>query len=756
MVKRKIKNSTKPSVFKVLSLFVQLVLLKVGSLPILVIRYSLFVIRKLFALSNFSLPQPNRSRGRPRKSPPIIFHLKRFKKYFRTKVPRKIKITLAIGTFLLMFFSYTTLILSTAYLLPSPNKLSSLDKPLTTEFYDRNGKLLYRLYEGRNRTLVTLNEIPKFLIEATIATEDKNFYHHFGFDPVAVVRATYANIVEGRREGASTITQQLIKNSLLSPEKTFQRKFKELILAFWAERVYSKNEILQMYFNETPYGGPTWGIEAAAQTYFGKSTKDLTLSESAFLAGLPASPTEFSPYGSRPELAKDRQTLVLTRMMEEGYITEEERNNAASEELQLKPPINNILAPHFVFFVKDYLSQKYGNRVVSQGGLKVTTTLDLSLQEDVEKIVRESIDSLAGLNVKNGAAMVTDPRTGQILSMVGSRDYYYPGFGNFNAATALRQPGSSIKPITYATAFKKGFSPGNTILDTPVTFKNAWGSPYTPVNYDGTFKGPVSIRTALGSSLNIPAVKLLATVGLDSMIQTARDMGITTFTDTKNYGLSLTLGGGATKMVEMMGVYGTLSQMGTLNPPTPIIKLTDSSGNTLEEYKPSGRNVLEDGIAYLVTDILSDNEARRLAFGPNSLLNIPGIAVKTGTSDNKRDNWTFGYSPDFVVGVWVGNPDNSPMNPQLTSGITGAAPIWNKITKTMLSKYPSTDFTRPSGVSEVIVDGRKDLALSGSVPKSLVRTRKETDKFTFTDAFSVFATSSATEAKDINQVIPNP
>jgi 1A family penicillin-binding protein len=736
VVKQKKVVHSRPSLLKVLSLCVQIVLLKIGQIPFLVIK---------------SLLPTKKSRGRPRKLPFFSFHLRRLRKFVKNRIPRRAKIAFILGTALLIISSYTAFLLTTAYMLPSPTKLSSVDKPLTTEFYDRQGKLLYRLYEGRNRTLVSLDEIPPYLIEATIATEDKNFYKHFGFDPVAVIRATYTNVVENRREGASTITQQLIKNSLLSPEKTFSRKFKELVLAFWAERVYSKNDILQMYFNETPYGGPTWGIEAAAQTYFGKSTRDLDLAESAFLAGLPASPTEFSPYGSKPELAKNRQALVLQRMKEEGYITDEERANALSEELKLQPPVSNILAPHFVFFVKDYLSQKYGNRVVSQGGLKVQTTLDLSVQQEVEKIVKTGVDSLSGLNVKNGAAMVTNPKTGEILAMVGSRDYYYPGFGNFNATNSLRQPGSSIKPVTFATAFKKGFSPGNTILDTPVVFKDNWGNSYSPVNYDGTFRGPVSIRTALGSSLNIPAVKLLATVGVDDMIQTSRDMGITTFTDTKNYGLSLTLGGGATKMVEMMGVYGTLAQMGTYHAPTSILKVVDSSGNILEEYDGGSKPALEPGIAYLVTDILADNKARTPAFGPNSLLNLPGIAVKTGTSDSKRDNWTFGYSPDFVVGVWVGNPDNSPMNQSLTSGITGAAPIWNNITKFMLAKYPSKGFTRPTGIVDSVVDGRKDISLAGSVPKGLVRTKTEADKFTFRDAFSVYATSSATQARDNDQ-----
>ncbi|MDP3758614.1 MAG: transglycosylase domain-containing protein, partial [Candidatus Daviesbacteria bacterium] len=361
----------------------------------------------------------------------------------------------------------------------------------------------------------------------TIAIEDQNFYRHIGIDPVAIFRALDHNLRNNTQEGASTITQQLIKNSLLTPEKSYVRKIKEVILALWAERIYSKEAILQMYFNEAPYGGSNMGIAAASQTYFGKSSSELNLAEAAYLAGLPVSPTEFSPYGSRSDLTKLRQKEVLERMVKEKYITREEADNAFAEELNIKPPVNNILAPHFVMFVRDFLSEKYGPRVVSQGGLKIYTTLDLNLQEIVETIVKEEVDKLKPLNVQNGAALVTDTN-GQILAMVGSKDYHEPNFGNFNVTTSLRQPGSSIKVITYATAFKKGFSPGNTVLDTPVRFNDGVNI-YAPVNYDGVFHGPVSIRTALGSSYNIPAVKMLATVGMDDALKTALDLGITTF-----------------------------------------------------------------------------------------------------------------------------------------------------------------------------------------------------------------------------------
>ncbi len=726
------KTKLKPTLPQIALLLVIFLLIKIGNLPILIVRSSWSIVHRIFA-TKLRFPAIRytlyaiRSPGRPKKQ----------------RIPKKYKIAFLFVILTFSFFLYTYFTIQAARSLPSPQKLI-FSEPLTTEFFDRNNTLLYRLYEGRNRTLVNLNDLPKHLIQATIAIEDKNFYSHPGFDLQAILRAAINNFRQKQQQGASTITQQLIKNTMLTPEKSFSRKLKEIFLAFWAERIYSKTEILQMYFNEAPYGGPAWGIEAAAETYFGKSAHDLTLAESAFLAGLPVSPTEFSPYGTRPELAKARQQQVLERMKEDKYITQKQADEAFSEELALLPRSNNIKAPHFVMFVRDLLAQKYGPRVVSQGGLKIYTTLDLNLQEKVEEIVKNEISSLSYLNVQNGAAMITDAQTGEILAMVGSKDYHTPGFGNFNVTTALRQPGSSIKPITYATAFKKGYSPANTILDIPVSFKDG-AKNYVPVNYDGKYHGPVSIRQALGSSYNVPAVKMLATVGIEDMVQTALDLGISTFNDISRFGLSLTLGGGEVKMIDMMGVYASFSQMGRQITPTPIIKVTDSSGNVLDEYTNYSKSVLEPAVAYLITDILKDNRARTPAFGQSSLLNIPGyeVAVKTGTSDNKRDNWTFGYTPKFVVGVWVGNNDNSPMNPALSSGVTGAAPIWNKIMHTLLDGTQNLAFVKPAGVIEVMVDGRRDLATASILPKSLVRVIKAEDKLTFQDAFTAFATSSA-------------
>lgn len=738
-------------------LLVQFILIKIGQLPFSVVKFTVdslqLTVKKIFSvrLPNFTLsPLPftlsPKHPGRPRKDWFILYYWRQFKLYFKRRISRKKKIAFSVLVALMIVFFYTNFILNAAYQLPSPDRLIASNQPLTTELYDRSGKLLYRLYEGRNRSLIELDAIPKYLINATIAIEDKNFYNHIGIDFEAIIRALIYDIRYQQLQGASTITQQLIKNSLLTPEKTYTRKIKEVILALWAESKYSKNQILQMYFNETPYGGPTWGIKAASQTYFGKQPRELSLAQASYLAGLPASPSQFSPFGTHPELGIERQKQVLRRMVEEKYITQEEELTALKEELIFLPAQENIKAPHFVFYIKDQLSQKYGARVVSQGGLKIYTTLDLSLQEEVEKIVYDEVSNLAGLNVSNGAAMVTDPKTGQILSMVGSKDYYDKLSGNFNVTVALRQPGSSIKPVTYAAGFKLGFSPGNTILDAPVSFRDEWGNSYRPVNYDGRFRGPVSIRQALGSSLNIPAVKMLATIGLPAMMQTAKDLGITSFTDPARYGLSLTLGGGEVKMIEMMGAYGAFSQEGKLLKPTGILKVTDSSGNILEEYQKNQKQALSKEVAYLINNILSDNQARSMAFGVNSLLNIPGVAVKTGTTDSKRDNWTFGYSPDFVVGVWVGNNNNSPMDPRLTSGVTGAAPIWNKITKTLLKTNPSIGFVQPEGVSISQIDRRKDLIITGSTSKGLVKIRREEDKTIFSDAFSSYATPSAQAA----------
>lgn len=729
---------------KILLVLIQYLLIKIGNIPLksTIFFFNLTInLFKSITIPKIRIPQINLPKiSLPKRK------LKRGPKKRIRFITKKRSISFILSTLTILII-YTWIVIKFTSEIPSPVNLYNIAKPVTTEIFDRNGVLIYRIYDEKNRSFVKIQELPKDVINATIAIEDKNFYHHFGIDLLAIIRASYHNFKTGSLEGASTLTQQLVKNTLLSTEKTYKRKIKEVILSILTEGLYSKDQILEMYFNEAPYGGPIWGIKAASLTYFGKDPKQLSLSEAAFLAGLPASPTEFSPYGTTSTLGFARQKQVLQRMVDEKYITEAQKQQALNEKLIFQPLSKDISAGHFVFYVKDFLSKKFGPRVVSMGGLKVTTTLDLNLQKQVEEIVSQEVEGLSSLNVKNGAAMVVDPKTGQILAMVGSRDYNYPNFGNFNVALALRQPGSSIKPVTYATAFKSGFAPGNTILDIPTSFKNAWET-YKPVNYDGRFHGPVSMRVALASSLNIPAVKTLATVGIDPMLKTARDLGITTFNQPERYGLSLTLGGAEVKMIDMMSVYSTFSQMGTKHEITPILRVTDSSGNLLEEYHNNSKNVLQPEIAYMINDILSDNNARSMAFGTNSLLNMsPNIvSVKTGTTDNKRDNWTFGYTNDFVVGAWVGNPDNLPMDQRLTSGITGAAPIWNKITSELLKKYPSSGFLKPAGITNSLVDGRKDLVIAGTQTKTLSRIRKESEKIIFSDAFSTLATNSGQTA----------
>lgn len=739
---------------KISFLLLAFLLTKIGQVP-------LTLLKNLSACFIFQ-----QRRGRPRKISLFSFYLKKGQKFLNHLIPKSARLKVLFLAFMIILFLNSIIIAKLVATLPSPNILTSTQRPLTTEIYDRKGKLLYQIYEGRNRKLVKLAELPQDLIHATIAIEDKHFYTHPGIDPFGLVRAFKYNfpywfqrkpLPEGL-QGGSTITQQLIKNTLLTPDQTISRKIKEIILAFWAERIYSKNEILQMYFNESPYGGPAWGIEAAAEMYFGKKASDLNLAESAYLAGLPAAPTRFSPYGIHPEQGKKRQEEVLRRMVEDGYITQEQAKEALAQPLNFKPPLTSIKAPHFVMYVRSLLAEKYGERVVSEGGLKVITTLDLDIQEMAEAVVASEVEKLKNLNVSNGAAMVTNAQNGQILAMVGSKDYFDLNGGNYNVTLALRQPGSTIKVITYATAFKQGFTPGTLLLDTPTTFPNPWGKPYSPVNYDDRFHGPVTIRTALGSSYNVPAVKMLSLIGIPQMLQTAKDLGLTTLNNPESYGLSLTLGGGAVTMIEMMRVYGTLASGGVNFPLQAILSVTDASGHVLEKNRQAeGKRVLTEEVAYMLNHILSDDKARIPAFGVNSLLNIEGktVAVKTGTSDDKRDNWAFGYTPEYVVGAWVGNNDYSPMDQKLASGITGATPIWHNIMSNLLFDKADIAFKRPQGIIEAIVDGHLDLAIAGQIPKTVVGYKKvkqkdETNKeekeiITFTDPFSVF-TPNTTQA----------
>jgi 1A family penicillin-binding protein len=623
-----------------------------------------------------------------------------------------------VGTlFSLFFFFLPLLVFVFIQELPSPRGIWIGQIPQTTKMYDRNGVLLYQLYASQNRTVVPIDMIPKTLQEATIAIEDKDFYKHPGFDITAIIRSIIGNTSGQELQGGSTITQQLIKSALLTPETSVQRKIKEIILAFWTERMYSKNQILEMYFNQIPYGGTAWGVEAAAETYFGKSVKDLTLAESAFLAGIPRAPSIYSPHGLYPQLWKKRQKEVLSRMVTLGYISKEKSQEAEAEELEFKPPLSPLHAPHFVMYVRNFLIRKYGLPLVEKGGLSVTTTLDLKMQEAIQKIVTDEVNSSVNLNLTNGATLVTNPKNGDVIAMVGSKDYTDPESGNVNLTTSLRQPGSTVKVITYAMALEKGYTAATPIDDSPITLIGPGGVPYSPVNYDGKSHGVMPLRYTLANSFNIAAVRTIHNLGVAPMVTLAKRMGIRSWGSPDNYGYPVTLGSAEATMIDMATAFGTVANLGSKIDINPVLKIADYKGNVLEEKQPeTGVRVLDEGIAYILSDILADNGARALEFGTNSPLYIPGqyVSVKTGTSDNKRDNWTIGYTPNFVVAVWVGNNDNSPMSQQLASGITGAAPIWNKVMTLLLRGQRAERGSIPANVIQKSCQGRIEYFIKGT------------------------------------------
>ena len=606
--------------------------------------------------------------------------------------------------------------------LPSPNTLTAGENyPVSTQIFDRNGALLYEIYGNENRIPVEIETLPNYLKQATIAIEDKNFYRHHGLDISGLLRAFINNLRSESVHGGSTITQQLVKNALLSNEKTIQRKIKEAVLAVMTEILYSKDEVLEMYLNYISYGGTAVGIEAAANKYFDKSAKDLDLAEAALLAGLPQAPSIYSPFGSYPEKSQNRQKEVLRRMQEDGYISEDEVEATSNQVLDFALKRNDISAPHFVFYVRDLLYEKYGEAMVETGGLRVTTSLDLELQEAAQASLSAEIASLERLRVGNGAALVTKPNTGEILAMIGSKDYFNTEEdGQVNVTLAMRQPGSSIKPIMYATTFQeKTLNPGTMLLDIPTCFRVGGQRDYCPKNYTGSFAGPVSIRQSLGNSLNIPAVKALSTIGVEKFMEQAGKMGITTWIDPKNYGLSLTLGGGEVKMTELATAFGVLANQGVKVPLVSILEIKNYRGEVLENFDREARlNSLdsmtedeaiseENGLsramnrapAYMTAHIMQDNNARTMAFGSNSQLVIKDkvVSAKTGTTNDLKDNWTVGFTPEFLTITWVGNNDNQSMS-YLASGITGAAPIWHDIMSYILENEEVEWPDRPSDV----------------------------------------------------------
>lgn len=618
----------------------------------------------------------------------------------------------------------------------------------TTRILDRNGDLLYEILDpnaGR-RTYVPIAKISPNVVAATIATEDKDFYSHPGFDPFAIIRALWQNYTSGGTvSGASTITQQLARSLLLSPqervEQTYLRKTREAILAAEITRRYTKDEILELYLNEIYYGNLAYGIEAASETYFGKTADQLTVGEAAFLAGLPQSPAVYDIYTNRDAtLLRQQQVLVLM------YQLSAERNcievsnsptpvcvdavvasNGADEikAYQFRPPVVNIRYPHWVNYVRELLESQYDPQTIYRSGFTIYTTLDPTLQDEAQKLVTDQIAAIADKNAHNGALVSIKPSTGEILAMVGSPDFYNDAIsGQVNMATSpTRQPGSSIKPINYVAAFEKGWTPATLIWDVPSEFPpsgdpNDTRPPYKPVNYDGKFHGPVTVRIALANSFNIPAVKTLNFVGVygdHGMIAMAKRLGITSLTR-DDYGLSLTLGGGDVSVLELTGAYAVFANGGQRVPPVAILKIVDYQGKVVYEYKPQpGEQVLRPEHAYLISSILSDNQARSWMFGTNSMLNLSfPVAAKTGTTNDFRDNWTLGYTPDLVTGVWVGNADYTPM--VNTTGLTGAAPIWSQFMQFAVPYVTNghpTPFIRPPGIVEKVI-----CALSGTEPSN--------------------------------------
>ncbi|MBI4132521.1 MAG: transglycosylase domain-containing protein [Candidatus Sungbacteria bacterium] len=618
--------------------------------------------------------------------------------------------------------------------LPAPTDLFSRRVIQSTKIYDRSGAvLLYEIHGEEKRTVIPFSEIPAVAKNATIAVEDANFYRHGGIDLKGILRAFITDVLSGNlRQGGSTITQQLVKNALLGREQTLQRKIKEAILAIVLETRLDKDKILDLYLNQIPYGSNAYGIEAAAETFFGKHARDLSAAEAALLASLPRAPSYYSPYGQHKDELLARRNRTLARMEELGFLSAAETGAAKAETPRFLPATKNIRAPHFVMFVRDYLVARYGEEEVEQGGLSVTTTLDWKLQEAAEKTVVEYASRNESLiKAANMALTAIDPRTGEILAMVGSAGWLsdkladpipegcQPGLTcrldpYVNAALRPRQPGSAFKPFVYATAFKKGFAPETVLFDVPTEFNPRCGPDflprpgttlgpeedcYHPQNYDETFRGPVTLRQALAQSLNVPSVKLLYLAGVEDSIRTAEDLGITSLGARERFGLSLVLGGAEVQLLEMTSAFSALANDGVLNPPAAVLKVETASGRVLEEKRAAPRPVLDPHISRTVNNILSDNESRIPAFQPRSALYFPDaeVAVKTGTTQDYRDAWTVGYTPGIAVGVWTGNNDNSPMQ-QKGSGVMAAAPSWHAFLEFALQEFPPEPFPPPEPV----------------------------------------------------------
>lgn len=622
------------------------------------------------------------------------------------------------------FVSFFIFMLIISRDLPNPNQLIEREINQSTKIYDRTGEhILYEIHGDEKRTLISLSDLPDYVKQAPISIEDKNFYNHGGFSLWAMFRTAITNTIYNRRAGGSTLTQQFIKNAVLTPEKKIIRKLKEIVLSYRLEQKFSKDEILQMYLNEIPYGSNAYGIEAASLKYFGKNAKDLTIAEAALLAALIQAPSRYSPYGPNKDLLLGRKDYVIGLMQEQGYISQEEAEAAKAQEIVFAGPETNITAPHFVMYIKELLAEKYGEKMVEQAGLKIYTTLDVYKQKIAEEVIKEKTENYQEKYGANNASLVSvDPKTGQILAMVGSRDYFNEEIdGQVNVSIRPRQPGSSMKPLVYAALFAKGFSPETILYDVTTNFSNDPSNPYTPKNYSGNELGPVSIRKALAGSLNIPAVKALYLVGVNNFIDQAEKMGYTTLYPRDRFGLALVLGGAEVKLIEHVNAYSAFARDGIMSPVNSILKIEDRDGNIIEEYKPEEKKVLDSQVARMINSVLSDNAARSYVFGERNSLVLSGrpAAAKTGTTNDYRDAWTVGYTPSIVTGVWVGNSNNDKMK-GVADGSVLAAPIWNAFMSRVLGDTPVENFKAPDEYKS-----DKPL-LNGKIPSQTVKVDSST------------------------------
>jgi 1A family penicillin-binding protein len=606
--------------------------------------------------------------------------------------------------------------------LPNINEIYNPPQ-LSTKVYDRHGKLLYQFHEDEDRSWIKLSQIPQDLVLATLTIEDKEFYEHHGISLKGIIRAAIYNFKktsETKPRGGSTISQQLVKNVFFDGEKSWERKIKEAILAIMLESKLSKNEILERYFNQVPYGGNIYGVAEAASRYLGKKVENLNLAESAFLAGLPAAPSSYSPFNQEGfKLAKSRQEHILNLMVETKIIDFKKAEAAKKNEIKIIEEKRDILAPHFVFYIKNYL-EKLGFTEVGRQGLKVITSLDYETQKEAEKIVREEVTKASKLKITNGASVVLDVKTGEILALVGSKDYFATDIdGKFDVVTqALRQPGSSIKPINYLLALERGKNLWDTIEDKPVRYKIPGQKDYTPQNYTGKYLGTVTLRTALASSLNVPSVKLLFENGVENMIDLAQDLGISTWTDKSRFGLSLALGAGEVKIIEMAQAYSVFANLGNKVEINPILQIDNYLGENIYKKEIKLEKIASEIDTFLINSALSDNQARAPIFGSNSLLQIKGktVAVKPGTTNSLKDNWCIGWTPTYLVAVWVGNNDSSPMS-WVASGISGATPIWNRTMRSLIEGKKDENWETPSGLYKVEACGKNEWFHSGNEKK---------------------------------------